>query len=66
MDNIKMDLVVKGWYIVDCIGFDWRGLGKEQVESSCECGNKPLGSIKCWETIQSLHNWRAPEKCSAL
>jgi hypothetical protein len=20
------------------------------VESSCECGNEPLGSIKCWET----------------
>jgi hypothetical protein len=24
---------------------------KGQVESSCEYGNKPSGSIKCWETI---------------
>jgi hypothetical protein len=21
------------------------------VESSCECGNEPLGSIKCWGII---------------
>jgi hypothetical protein len=27
------------------------------VESSCECGNEPSGSIKCWETIEWLHNW---------
>jgi hypothetical protein len=26
------------------------------VESSCECGNEPSGSIKCWETIKLLHN----------
>jgi hypothetical protein len=23
-----------------------------QIESSCECGNEPSGSIKCWETIE--------------
>jgi hypothetical protein len=27
------------------------------VESSCECGYEPSGSIKCWETIKWLHNW---------
>jgi hypothetical protein len=27
------------------------------VESSCECGNEPLDSIKCWEIIKWLHNW---------
>jgi hypothetical protein len=27
-----------------------------QVESSCECGNKPSGSIKYWKTIEWLHN----------
>jgi hypothetical protein len=27
------------------------------VESSCEFGNEPLGSVKCWETIEWLHNW---------
>jgi hypothetical protein len=26
------------------------------VESSCECGNEPSGSIKCWETTEWLHN----------
>jgi hypothetical protein len=33
---------------------DWIGLG--QVESSCECGNEPSGSIKCWETIERFAN----------
>jgi hypothetical protein len=26
------------------------------VESSCERGNKPLGSIKRWEVLELLHN----------
>jgi hypothetical protein len=26
------------------------------VESSCERGNEPSGSIKCWETAEWLHN----------
>jgi hypothetical protein len=28
------------------------------VESSCELGNEPSGSIKCWETTEWLHNLR--------
>jgi hypothetical protein len=40
-------------------GLVWLRTGK--VESSCECGNEPLGSIKCWETIEWLHNWWALE-----
>jgi hypothetical protein len=28
------------------------------VESSCELGNEPSGSIKCWETTDWLHNLR--------
>jgi hypothetical protein len=27
------------------------------VESSCECGNEPSGSLKCWEVLEWLHNW---------
>jgi hypothetical protein len=42
----------KGW-----CGLDWSGSGQEQVESSCEFGIEPLGSIKCWETIKWLNNW---------
>jgi hypothetical protein len=26
------------------------------VESSCELGNEPAGSIKYWETTERLHN----------
>jgi hypothetical protein len=26
------------------------------VESCCERGNEPSGSIKCWETTDWLHN----------
>jgi hypothetical protein len=25
------------------------------VENSCECGEEPSGSIKCWDTIDWLH-----------
>jgi hypothetical protein len=49
-DNIKMDLV-------EVCGLDWSSSGYGQVESSCECGYEPLGSIKCWETIKWLQNW---------
>jgi hypothetical protein len=37
-------------------GLDWSGSGQGQVESSCECSDEPSGSIKCWETIEWLHN----------
>jgi hypothetical protein len=43
VDNIKVDLGEVRWGDVD-------------VESSCECGSEPSGSIKCWETIECLHN----------
>jgi hypothetical protein len=53
VDNIKMDLLVIGWG-----GVDWIGLAQDkgQVESSFECGYKPSGSIKCWETVKWLHD----------
>jgi hypothetical protein len=35
------------------------------VESFSEWGNKPPGSIKCWEVTEWLHNWRPLEQCSA-
>jgi hypothetical protein len=49
VDNIKMDLLE-----VVSTGLVW--LRNEQVESSCECDNEPLASIKCWETIEWPHN----------
>jgi hypothetical protein len=28
------------------------------VEGSCEYGNEPLASIKCWEVHELLNNWQ--------
>jgi hypothetical protein len=35
------------------------------VEGSGEHGNEPSGSIKCWEVLEQLHNWRLLKKGSA-
>jgi hypothetical protein len=35
------------------------------MESTCEFGIEPWGSIKCWETVECLKNWRPLEWCSA-
>jgi hypothetical protein len=61
MDNIKMVLLDIGL----CCGLDWSGSGWVQVESSCELGNEPSGSIKCWETTEWLHNLWPLERYSA-
>jgi hypothetical protein len=50
-----MDLREIGWD-VDWIGFIWLRIGI--VEGSCEHGIEPSGSIKCWEIVDWLHNWR--------
>jgi hypothetical protein len=31
----------------------------------CEHGNEPPGSIKCWQVLDGLHNWRHLKKGSA-
>jgi hypothetical protein len=28
------------------------------VEGSCEQGDEPSGSIKCWEILELLRDWR--------
>jgi hypothetical protein len=35
------------------------------VESSCQIGNEPSGSIKCWESAKWLHNLWPLERYSA-
>jgi hypothetical protein len=35
------------------------------VEGSGEHGNEPLGSIKCWEVLEQLHNFQLLKKGSA-
>jgi hypothetical protein len=49
-----------GWY-----GLDRSGSGWAPVEGSCEHGDEPSGSIKCWEVLEWLHNWRLLKKDSA-
>jgi hypothetical protein len=46
-DNIRMDLTEIGWG-----GMDWVALAQGPVEGSCEHGNEPSDSIKCWEIFE--------------
>jgi hypothetical protein len=41
---------------------DWIDLAQEV---SFEHGNKPPGSIKCWDVLEWLHNWQLLKKGSA-
>jgi hypothetical protein len=54
VDNIKMDLRDIGWD-----GMYWTDLAqnRDQWRESCEHGNEPSRSIKCWEVLEWLHNW---------
>jgi hypothetical protein len=61
VDNIKMDLREIGWD-----GTDWIHLAqdRDQWRALGEHGNEPPGSIKCWEVLEQLHNWRLLRKGS--
>jgi hypothetical protein len=50
IENIMMDLLEIGLG-----GLDWICLAQDRYSSS-ERGNEPVGSIKCWETTEWLHN----------
>jgi hypothetical protein len=62
MKYIKMDLREIGWD-----GVDWVDLAQDRDHwrGSCEHGDEPSGSIKCWEVLEWLHNWRLLKKGSA-
>jgi hypothetical protein len=49
------------WYRMDL-----SGSGEGPIEGCFERGNEPSGSIKLWEVLERLHNWRSPEKGSVL
>jgi hypothetical protein len=49
VDNIKIDLREIGWE-----GLDWVSVAQDT--DSCEHGDEPLGSTKCWEVLEWLHN----------
>ena len=46
-------------------GLDWVGPGQGQVADACECGNEPLGSIKCGEFLDQLQTSQLLKKDSA-
>jgi hypothetical protein len=58
--NIRMDLREIRWD-----GMDWIDLAQGPVEGSCEHGNEHSCSIKCWEIVEWLRNWRLLKKDSA-
>jgi hypothetical protein len=48
VDNIKMDLREIGWD-----GMDWIDLAQDRDQwRALVNGNKPSGSIKCWEVLE--------------
>jgi hypothetical protein len=49
-EDIIMDLGEVGWGRKH--GLDQFGSGQEQVVGSCECRNKPSGSIKCKKFLE--------------
>jgi hypothetical protein len=53
-DSIKMDLKRIGWG-----GTDWIDLTQNRDQwRTCEHGNEFSGSIKYWEILEWLRNWR--------
>jgi hypothetical protein len=47
-DNIKIELRGIGWGVMD-----WIHLAQDRDRwRSCEHGNEPSGSIKCWEILE--------------
>jgi hypothetical protein len=46
-NNIRIHLKQIGWRT--WTGLIW--LKQGQVAESCECGNEPSGTIKCWECL---------------
>jgi hypothetical protein len=62
--NIKMDLREIGWDGVVWIGLIGLRIGTSG--GSCEHGIERSGSIKYWEVLEWLHNWRPLKKGSAL
>jgi hypothetical protein len=51
VDNIKMDRRDIGWD-----GMDWIDLAQDRDQWSALLS--PVGSIKCWEVLEWLHNWK--------
>jgi hypothetical protein len=45
-------LITLKWILEIYDGMDRSASGQGQLESFCEHGNKPSGTIKCWEILE--------------
>jgi hypothetical protein len=55
VDNIRMNLGEVGWGNVE-----WIDLAQDRDRwKALVNANEPTNSIKCWEAIDWLHNWRS-------
>jgi hypothetical protein len=63
VNNIKMGLTGIKWDRVDWIDM---AQNRGPVEGSCDHATEPSVSIKSWEVLEWLHNWRLLKKGSAL
>jgi hypothetical protein len=60
-DNIKIDFREIGWD-----GVDWFDLAEDRDRWRALVNTaESSGSIKCWEVLECLHNWRLFKKGSA-
>jgi hypothetical protein len=61
-DNIKINLGEIGWD-----GVDWINMAqnRDQRRALVNTVVEPSGSIKCWEFLEWLDNWRLLKKVSA-
>jgi hypothetical protein len=58
VDDIKMNLRELGWG-----GMDWIDLAHDIDQWRAPANNvRTPDSIKCWEILELLHNWRPLEK----
>jgi hypothetical protein len=57
-----MDLREIGWGGMDSI---YLATVRDQWRASCENGNEHSWSIKCWDILERLYNWRLLKKLSA-
>jgi hypothetical protein len=55
MDIIKMNIREERW----------GGMNLIDMEGPRGHGSEPWGSVKCWQVLEWLHNWRLLEKDSA-
>jgi hypothetical protein len=60
VDNIKMDFTDIGWGDIN-----WIDLAQDRDPVNTAM-NIQSGSIKCWEILEQLHNWRVLKKDSDM